>query len=221
MIDMKLTKHPARPKGREAIKAWNRQKIIDATITSINRYGISGTTVARVVKLADVSMGLVNRHFSSKADLFHVVLEVMAEDYRHHWQSALAAAPRRVSEQLRSILVADLSPEILNERTMGVWFAFRAQARAQPEYVKLVGNRDQQVTERIVDLLQQLNEQSGQDHPADLIAQGLISMLEGIWTDYFLHPKDYRRDLAVKILSEFLNALYPGYFDITKGPVIS
>ena len=209
---MKKTKHPVRPKGREAIKAWNRQKIIDAAITSINRHGISGTTVARVVELADVSMGLVNRHFSSKADLFRVVLEEMADAYRHHWQSELADAPKQASEQLWSILLADLSPNILNERTMGVWFAFRAQARAQPEYVKLVGNRDRQVTERIVDLLQLLNEQTGQDHSTEIIAQGLISMLEGFWTDFFLHPQDFQHDSAVKILSAFLNALYPGNF---------
>ncbi|TNF91309.1 MAG: TetR family transcriptional regulator [Gammaproteobacteria bacterium] len=56
-----------RPQGREAIKAWHRQKIIDATIDVITTHGIAGTTVARVVDLAEVSMGLVNVHFRSKA----------------------------------------------------------------------------------------------------------------------------------------------------------
>lgn len=214
---MKKIKHPVRPKGREAIKAWNRQKIIDATIASIIQRGISGTTIARVVELADVSMGLVNRHFKSKEILLMVVLEEMADAYRRHWQSELAAAPRHANKQLWTIILSDLSPGVLNERTMGVWFAFRAQARVEPEYIKLAGNRDQQITERLVNLLQQLNRLSGQDHPEETVAYGLISMLEGIWTDYFLHPEDFDRASAVNILLVFLNALYPGYFDNKDG----
>ena len=81
--------HPPRPKAREAIKAWNRQKIIDATIAVINAQGIAGTTIARVVERADVSMGLVNVHFKSKDSLLTEVLQQMADDYAAHWRGVL------------------------------------------------------------------------------------------------------------------------------------
>ena len=99
-------KHPPRPNEREAIKAWNRQKIIDATISVINEQGIAGTTIARVVELAEVSTGLVNLHFESKERLLEAVLRYMAERYQAYWREALATAPGNAREQIRALVLA-------------------------------------------------------------------------------------------------------------------
>ena len=93
-----------RPKGREAIKAWHRQKIIDATIDVITRHGIAGTTVARVVERADVSMGLVNVHFKSKQMLLGEVLRQMADEYKSHWRAKLERVPADPVARLRQYL---------------------------------------------------------------------------------------------------------------------
>ena len=153
-----------KPKGREAIKAWHRQKIIDATIEVITEHGIAGTTIAKVVEKADVSMGLVNVHFTNKDCLLTQVLEQMADDYNAYWQSALESAAPDPIEQLKALVLADFDPSVLNQRTLGVWFAFRAQARAQPEYIDLVGSREREQMRKTVELFTLINRLSGQEH---------------------------------------------------------
>lgn len=210
-LSMRL-KHPPRPKERQAIKVWNRQKIIDATIAVINAQGITGTTIARVVELAEVSMGLVNLHFESKERLLEAALGHMAEKYDAHWKAALQAAPNEAGSRIRALVLADLDPSVLNLETLGIWYAFRAQARINPAFVSLVGNRDRQLSKQYLKLFECLNRESGGDHPAETVTRGLIAMLEGIWADYFLYPEEFDHNNALTLPMLYLETLYPGNF---------
>jgi len=208
-------KNPSdRPKGREAIKAWNRQKIIDATIHVIAHHGIAETTVAKIVDKAGVSMGLVNQQFRSKTALFDEVLKQLSEDYRRHWQKAFDQSPNSIGDQIVSIIKVDLDPDVLNVNTMGVWFAFRAHVRVKPEYAELVGIWDSAHTDRMIVLISELNAECGKDYPADSIVRGLVAMQEGMWTEYLLNPDEFDRNKALRIIILFLEALYPGQFSI-------
>ena len=204
--------HPPRPKERQAIKVWNRQKIIDATIAVINTQGIAGTTIARVVELAEVSMGLVNLHFESKERLLEAALRHMAKKYDAHWKAALQAAPNEAGARIRALVLADLDPSVLNLETLGVWYAFRAQTRTNPAFVSLVGNRDRQLSTQYLKLFEHLNRESGRDHPVETLTRGLIAMLEGIWADYFLYPGEFNHNDAVTLPMLYLGTLYPGQF---------
>ena len=201
-----------RPRGREAIKAWHRQKIIDATIDVITTRGIAGTTIARVVELADVSMGLVNVHFKSKDMLLFEVLRQMADEYKAHWRTRLEQAPARTAERLATMVVADFDPAVLNLKILGVWFAFRAQVRARPEYLALVGTREAEQIRITVDLFRQLNADSGLSHDPRVQARLLSALVEGFWTEFYLYPRDFDRDRAIGAAYLFLNQFYPGCF---------
>ena len=202
----------SRPRGREAIKAWHRQKIIDATVDVITEYGIAGLTIARVVDKAEVSMGMVNVHFTSKDSLLTQVLQQMANDYNAHWRAVLEAAAPDPVEQLKALILADFDPSVLNRRTLGVWFAFRAQARARPEYVELVGSREREQMRKTVELFYRIKQLSGQAQDPQTLALALTTMLDGIWTDYFLYPDEFDRDRALNAVFLFLSAVYPACF---------
>ena len=209
-------KHPPRPRERAAIKAWNRQKIIDATIAVINTHGIAGTTIARVVEIAEVSMGLVNLHFESKQRLLEAVLRHMADRYDEHWRQALATAPDNPRAGLRALVQADLDPEVLNLETLGVWYAFRAQAQVSPMFVSLVGNRDRELSAQYELFFTQLGREDGLDYPPETVTRGLIAMLEGIWADFFLYPEEFDRNRALDMVALYLRALYPGSLDLGR-----
>jgi TetR/AcrR family transcriptional repressor of bet genes len=195
-----------------AIKAWNRQKIIDATIDVIARHGIAETTVARIVERAQVSMGLVNQQFTSKASLFDEVLKQLSEHYRHQWKKALSESPADTAEKIIAIIRVDLDPAVLNVSTMGVWFSFRAHVRRRPEYGELVGIWDSELTEQMVYLFNKLNAQCGKDYPVESVVRGLVAMQEGLWTEFLLNPNSFDRERAFSTIVLFLGALYPGQF---------
>ena len=201
-----------RPKSRDAIKAWNRKKIIDATIDVLSRHGITGTTVAKVVEVADVSTGLINAHFRTMTTLLDEVLTQMADEYQQHWREYLKNASQHPDAQLRALVLADFDPQVLNLKTMGVWFAFRAMARSRPQYIELVGTREKEQMLKMKTLLRQLNKDSGSTHDPQMVANGLTAMLDGIWTDYYLYPDNFDRDINRNCVFMFLDGLYPGRF---------
>ena len=136
----------------------------------------------------------------------------MAADYALHWQAALEVGSPDPVEQLKSLILADFDPAVLNTRTLGIWFAFRALARARPEYIELVGSREREQLQGTTELLVQINRISGQTHDADTLAMALTTMLDGMWTDFFLYPDEFDRERAIKGVSMFLGAMYPDQF---------
>ena len=176
------------------------------------RHGIAGTTIAKVVELAEVSMGMVNVHFSSKDELLREVLKQMAEDYNRHWLKVLDETPANPAEQLKALVLADFDETVLNLETIGVWFAFRAQVRASSEYLDLVSNREQLHIRKMVSLIKKLNKEGGYQHPPKLVAHGIIAVQEGTWTDFFLNPEEFSRKNAIKFIFLILNALFPKHF---------
>ena len=55
--------------------ARRRGQLIQATIESIARHGLSGTTMARVAQAAGLSTGIVNFYFQTKDALLLATLE--------------------------------------------------------------------------------------------------------------------------------------------------
>ncbi len=78
---------------RTASKAERRTQLIEATIRSIAKNGLSDTTTASVASEAGLSQGIINLHFDSKEKLLLATLERVVDEYRQLWESALEAAP--------------------------------------------------------------------------------------------------------------------------------
>jgi TetR/AcrR family transcriptional repressor of bet genes len=203
------------PRVRDLNKARHRQKIIDATIDCIAKYGIPETTVSRVVEKAGLSRGMINLHFQSKDALFIEVLTHLAEQYRSAWAKTLERSSQRPLEQLIALIETDLSPKILNKKNVPVWIAFRSLAHPNPAYTALCSTRDKGVLQTYTQLCKQIIREEGYEglHPAS-VARGLLAMGEGMWIDYMIYPKDFKRESAMKTFTTFLKALFPNHFPV-------
>lgn len=58
-----------------------REQLINATMKSIARNGLSGTTMAEVTREAGLSLGIANLHFKSKEKLLIETLKHMTGEY--------------------------------------------------------------------------------------------------------------------------------------------
>ena len=207
-----MIKKLPKPKGRDAIKAWNHNKIIEASIEVIAKYGIAGTTISRVVELADVSRGLVNIHFKSKDILLKEALNYMFAEYNNTIDNAVKKAGSNPVDQIKAIITANLDPSILNKKNMGVWFAFRAQIRSMPEHLEMVETRDKCLTNHLLRIFETLNLEGGYKIPVKSVVRGFMVMLEGYWLDFHLHPRNYDREEAKNTCLFFLAGLFPKLF---------
>lgn len=208
-----MTKNPPKPKKRKAIKEWNRNKIIKASIEVIAKHGIAGYTITRVVELADVARGLVNKHFQSKEILLLETLKFMAAEYLKYFKKALQKTGSNPIEQIKAIIRTDFHPKVLNQKNTGIWYAFRSQVRSKPEYLQYVETRETELTIRLLALCEMLKHAGGYDFQIKALVRGLESMLEGMWMDYYLHPRNYNRQEAIETCYLYLGTMFPKHFN--------
>jgi TetR/AcrR family transcriptional repressor of bet genes len=199
---------------REQTKERHRRALIEATADAIAEHGLAAVSISRILEKAGLSRGMVNLHFSSKNNLLLAVAQQFSEDYTQHWSAAMEGAGARPEAQLRAIIDADFDPAVLNRRTMAVWFAFRSEAHSSPEYMPFIDSRDAKMQRSITSIcreLCQVDPNSGTD--PQIAALSLIALLEGLWTDYFLHPDRFDRDTARAVVLHTARAFFPSSFD--------
>ena len=89
---------------RTAPKEERRLQLIQATIESIGKHGISGTTMKTVTGIAGLSMGIVNFHFDNKDTLFQETLRFLGEEHRDQWRKGIKSSSLRPEEKLLRIV---------------------------------------------------------------------------------------------------------------------
>lgn len=198
---------------RADIKELRRQQLIEATIASIAKRGFAETTLADVAGGAGLSHGIVNFYFKSKEALLVATLKHLAEEYEVFWRSAVARAGPSPAARLDAIIEADFHPAIANRKKVAVWFAFWGEARSRPEYLRLCNKLDTAYFEQTHSLCRQIIDQGGYDElDATRIARGLNAMIEGLWLDLLISPRDFDRETAKQTCRLFLVSVFPAEF---------
>jgi AcrR family transcriptional regulator len=77
-----------------------QQKIMEATITCIEREGIQSVTIRKIAKLAGVNSAAINYYFRSKEKLVEAVMQRTIEHVFEDWREILNDESRCVRERL-------------------------------------------------------------------------------------------------------------------------
>jgi TetR/AcrR family transcriptional regulator, transcriptional repressor of bet genes len=212
------TTHEAPRNSRAAAKAERRLNLIDATITSIAKYGLSGTTLARVTEIAGTSLGLANFHFESKERLFEAVLTHLADEQRALWQNRNLDASLSSADRLMAILDSRFHSRICDRKKLAIWFAFYGDAGARDIYRKVVGDLDDELLDATVAILRLMIDEGGYTgiDPTET-ALAMEAMYDGLWLNMLLYPSEFKRlDCRARAL-DFIAAILPRHFHTTRG----
>jgi len=201
---------------RQQAKAARRQELIEATIDSLAKRGYEATTLADVAKGAGLSRGIVNFHFETKEKLLVETLRALSEEYRGHWRGALASAGPDPAARLWALVSADFDRKVCTPRKLAAWCAFWGEAKSRPTYRDLCSANDEEYQSTTVDLVRRLAA-PGQDHAA--LARALVCLLEGLWLNLMMAPKDFRREQALACARMHLAAVFPRHFT-ADGPIV-
>jgi TetR/AcrR family transcriptional regulator, transcriptional repressor of bet genes len=189
----------AAPSRRTASKESRRLQLIQATIQSIAKFGLSDTTIATVSREANLSQGIINLHFQTKERLLVETLE--------------ANAGPSPAARLQALLSVDYDKSVFDRDKIAVWFAFWSETKSRPTYRKLCAERDRGYDKVVTELVATIIAE-GQYGPLDpeIIASGLAAMTEGLWLDLLVTPREMNREKARKIARTYLSCLFPRHF---------
>lgn len=200
-----------RPRRERADNAARRRaQILDATIESIVRHGLSATTLATVAEVAGLSQGVTVFYFKTKQALLAEALRSHYEEYRAVWRAALDAAPADPVERILALVRADFDPAICNRRTLTLWHAFWGEATARPLFASISESFDR---ERSTALREQCEAASRLLDstvwgPQDL-ALALDSLTDGLWLRMHLDPATMDNLPALRITLRAVAAAFP------------
>lgn len=206
-------KQPRRTESKEV----RRQQLIEATISSIAKHGIGGTTMSTVTEQAGLSIGIVNFHFKSKQNLFEETLVYLAQEHHDYWLKAYQDAGLSASEKLMAIVDAHFHPKICSQKKLAVWFAFYGEAGRRKIYRKLIADMDDErfdVSMKLCEELERDGEYGGLT-PVN-IANLLEALYDGMWLELLTYPEHYDRQMARDHIVAFLANTYPRHFDMPK-----
>lgn len=190
-----------------------RQQLIDATIASISKRGIPGTTLTAVTREAGLSLGLVNFHFRSKEALLAETLKFLAEEHRDQWMRKLEKPGRATRDKLRAIVDAQFHPRICSRKKLTVWFAFFGEAAHRKSYRAITSGIDRERQDVCTALCARIVSEGGyQDVSAEDVALTLEGMFDGFWLNILMYPARFSREYARRQVLAYLGVVFPRHF---------
>ncbi len=199
---------------RTASKEERKLQLIEATMASIAKHGLSDTTMSTVVGEAGLSQGIINLHFQSKEKLLLETLAHVVDEYKSLWEQSLEKAGPSSAEQLAALVEVDFHRSVCDPNKLAVWFAFWGESKARPTYRKLCAARDRGYDRKLEQLCADIVAEGG--YPAiDAIsvARGLAAMTEGLWLDMLVSPRNVSRRQARRISTAYLAHVFPRHFE--------
>lgn len=188
-----------------------REQLILATMKSIARNGLSGTTMAEVTRLAGLSLGIANLHFKSKEKLLVETLRYMTGEYHEGQQGILEGTLYRTpAEKIEALLQFDFSPRVATRDKIAVWYAFWGEAKSRPTYQRICRDIDVRAEKNLERLFQAAIDEAG--YPgvdAATLATGYTAISNGLWLNLLLGPRQTRRDNARQVARNYLASALP------------
>jgi TetR/AcrR family transcriptional repressor of bet genes len=204
-------KSPARK--RTAPKEERQHQLIQATIRSVAKNGMSDTTMATVSREAGLSQGIINLHFQSKDRLLVQTLRFLSEQYREAWEKAVSKAGDDPAKRLAAMVAMDFKAPVCDRNKLAVWFAFWGESKSRPTYRKICAMRDMEYRSELLQACRDLVEQGGYENlDAESVAASLSAMTSGLWLDLLTNPRSMSKDHAKQICMSYLAITFPRHF---------
>ena len=192
-------------------KEVRRGQLIHATIKSIAKNGLSGTTMATITREAGLSMGIANLHFESKDKLLAATLQHVTNEYNTGQTDILSSSQYTSSaDKLQALLDFHFSTNLIQKNKLAVWFAFWGEAKARPTYQSICSRSDIQAERAIRQFFQSvIDEGKYKMADAELLAIGYTAMLDGLWLDLLVAPRRTNRVSAKRVAAQYLATAFP------------
>lgn len=153
-----------------------RKQLIAATAAAIHQFGYANTTVARISKIAGVSIGTIHHYFDCKADLLaetmRQLMRQLGEDIYAAWREA-----DRPRERIAAIIDGNFADTQFEPEVVTCWLAFWAEVPHDASLRRLARVRSARLRSNLLYNFRQLlpPDEAGE------AALTMATMIDGLW----------------------------------------
>jgi phenylpropionate dioxygenase-like ring-hydroxylating dioxygenase large terminal subunit/AcrR family transcriptional regulator len=210
--DQATTLQPSLP-GKEPRDARRRRELIEATIESIARHGLSRTTIAKVAEIAGLSAGIVSFYFQTKSALLLATLEHVDGEFGRRQLQAFERVGDDPVRRLEAMIEVDFDPDVSSPSRIAVWNAFWGEARAREDYKRVCGAREAAEEHEVVALFERIADAGGYTHldPAAL-GSAFYHLLSSLPETMLEEDEPFDFEGAKATCRAFLASVFPAEF---------
>lgn len=197
--------------ARKAVRDIRREQLVEAAIRAISQRGIGETTIADVVKEADMANGAVNQYFASKDMLLLEALRAVTGEFREIWHQARNKAGDDPAAVLEAIAMAQFHPKVCRHERISVWVAYWSETRFRPKYMEACTESDAEYGDALMSTCRSLAE-SGRykSLDAEKVGQFVLAAGDGLWVNIMLGL--ITRERAVDLMRAHLKSVFPRHY---------
>lgn len=190
---------PRRDPRRRSTEPLRRRQLIDATLTTIGRYGLGDTTIARIGREAGLSAGIIGHYFGGKEGLLEASMRALLAGLEAERLARLHRADS-AEQRLRAIVDASLSAHQLAPNVRAAWLSFHAQVPFSPALARLQRVHARRLHSNLAHALRALLP----DAAAGRGAVGLATMIHGVWLQAAVTSHGLRPETACPLVEDYL-----------------
>ncbi|MGC9462300.1 transcriptional regulator BetI [Vibrio genomosp. F10] len=179
-----------------------KPQLVNATMTVIDRVGLHAASIALISKEAGVSTGIINHYFGGKQGLLEETMRAILRQHSSTIGSLLKALPTDAHQQrINAIIKGNFEGYQAENRVAKTWLAFWSYSMHDAQLKRLQRvNEKRLLSHLLIELKALLTHEQ-----AELVAQGIASLIDGIWLRGTLNPDGINADKARFIINDYLD----------------
>lgn len=119
------------------IEPVRKKQLIEATLISISEYGLRGTTINTISRIAGMSSGIISHYFGGKQGLIEATIRYLLEQLKVTLLERVSRSGATPRERLLMIVEANFTHVQQSDAATRTWLSFWAQAMHDKELAKL------------------------------------------------------------------------------------
>lgn len=175
-----------------------RKAIVEATMRCITRFGHAGTTIERICDEAEVSVGLIGHHFSSKDELMLATYQELTNQLREETRRYLETKGSAPVDRLTAIIRSSFRGSIFNEFILTTWLGFWGAAVSSTQLRELNRKLYADYRKELEAVFKAISAERELALDAKGSALIITALIDGFWLEWALDHKAFSARKAEK-----------------------
>jgi AcrR family transcriptional regulator len=197
--------HALKRTRRQQAALETRQKLIEAAILCMAKYGPAGVTLDRVTDTAGVSRGLVRHHFGGKRQLLISAFDRLADEQRAKFNGGDPTTEIDAVATLRTTVATSLRDAVGSRSRAHAWFGFWQAALRDPALGEVNERLYADERSRYVELFRAAAQQLGLVIDERQAGRGLQALADGMWNELVVDSRDFKIEEALELCNRFID----------------
>ncbi|RBW47010.1 transcriptional regulator BetI [Psychromonas sp. B3M02] len=129
--------------ARPVMKEVRQQELIEATLISVERYGLQHSTINTISAIAGMSSGIISHYFGGKQGLIEATLRYLIDQIKQVLLAKISDKSLSAQDRLFMIVEANFTELQRSNAATKTWLSFWSQAMHDPGLARLqhINNR--------------------------------------------------------------------------------